>query len=132
MPTLTPNEVAKRSGMSRRTIMRAITKGELAAKRTNTGWEIDEQDYAAWASAHAPADEQAHVTPTPENSVHAQLIRLSTELGGLRELLSAERRLTEAERLRAVAAERARDQAEIDRDEWRSMAQRSWWKRLVG
>ncbi len=116
MPTLSPNEVAKRSGMSRRSIMRAITKGSLVAKRTNTGWEIEESDYEAWAGAHAPADAQPmrdeQPLPTPENAVLEERIR------GL-EMLLAEMR-------------RERDDLKEDRDAWRAMAQRPWWRRLAG
>lgn len=66
---------------------------------------------------NAPRDNTGD-SPTDTNPVHAQIARLSAELDGVRELLSAERR--------------ARDQAEADRDAWRSMAQRPWWKRLAG
>lgn len=50
--------------------------------------------------------------------VHLLVARLEVEVAGLKEVISSERR-------RADAAER-------DRDSWKEMAQRSWWRRLVG
>jgi hypothetical protein len=116
MPTLSPNQAAKRSGMSRRSIMRAIEAGELAARRDNRNqWQIEVECLAHWArSGHAQVE--AHPAPTPERLPET----VNTEL-----LIQSLRELIEVERRRA-------DAAEIDRDAWREMAQRSWWKRLVG
>jgi len=112
MPTLSPNEAAKQVGVSRRSIMRAIEAGELAAHRDNRNqWKIEADAIAHWAP-NEPAQAIAHAAPTPEKS--------NTEL-----LVQSLRELIEAERRRA-------DAAETDRDAWRELAQRSWWKRIVG
>lgn len=116
MPTLSPNEAAKKSGVSRRSIMRAIEGGELAARRDNRNqWQIEAESLAHWASTE-PAQASAHPAPTPEPRAET----ISTDL-----LVNSLRELVEAERRRA-------DAAESDRDAWREMAQRSWWKRVVG
>lgn len=126
MPTLTPTDAAKRSGLSRRTVMRAITGGALAAQRTNTGWMITEADYEAWTAAHAQPMSAPSPLPTllmedaqPEPTV------MDERIYGL-EALVAVLRSSNAD-LRS-----ANDELRADRDTWRAMAQRSWWKRLVG
>lgn len=116
MPTLSPNEAAKQSGVSRRSIMRAIEAGELVARRDNRNqWQIEAESLAQWApNGHAQATAQP--MPTSDNPVET----INTDL-----LVHSLRELVEAERRRA-------DSAEADRDAWREMAQRSWWKKLVG
>ena len=51
---VTPSEVAQRTGRSRRTVMRAIQSGRLAARKLNDGWRIEPEDADAWANAHGP------------------------------------------------------------------------------
>lgn len=116
MPTLSPNEAAKQSGISRRSIMRAIETGELAARRDNRNrWQIEAESLAHWArSGHVKVE--AHPEPTPERQ--PETINTDLLVQSLRELIEAERRRADA--------------AETDRDAWREMAQRSWWKRLIG
>lgn len=106
---MSPTQAAQMIGVSRRTIMRAIERLELQANRDNRNhWRIDPADLSAWA---APTGQM----PTSE------------AIAELRERLSAET-------ARANAAERARDQAEADRDRWQIMAEkltdrqrRGWW-----
>jgi len=116
MPTLSHNEAAKQVGVSRRSIMRAIEAGELAARRDNRNqWKIEAEALAHWApNEHAQV--AAHHMPTPE----IQIEKSSTDLlmHSLRELIDAERRRADA--------------AEADRDAWREMAQRSWWRKIIG
>lgn len=116
MPTLSPNEAAKQSGVSRRTIMRAIMSGEINARRDNRNqWQIEAETFAQWAP-NGSAQVQAQPTPTPDRQTET----INTDL-----LVQSLRDLVEAERRRA-------DAAEADRDAWREMAQRSWWKRITG
>lgn len=111
MPMLTPNQAAAAVGKSRRSIMRAITAGEITARRTNDGWKIDELDLDAWANAHAQR---------PVLSA-----QLEKRIRGL-EMLLDEVRASNAT-LRA-----SNDDLRADRDAWRAMVQRPWWKRLAG
>lgn len=60
------------------------------------------------------------VTPKAQPSINTELL-----IKSLRELVEAERR-------RADASDQRANAAESDRDAWREMAQRSWWKKLVG
>jgi excisionase family DNA binding protein len=112
---LTPEQAAQLAKVSRWTILRAIKSHKLQARRDNRNrWQISPHDLAAW-SAHtvqAPAhtvqaQEIAHLAPNPAQADEAPALRAA---------------LT-AETARADAAERARDQAEADRNQWRDMAQ---------
>jgi len=129
MPILSPNEAAKQSGVSRRSIMRAIEAGELAARRDNRNqWQIEAESLAHWART-GPAQVSAQPAPTPDRRPEA----INTDL-----LVQSLRELIEAERRRA-------DASESDRDAWRGMAERlveenrelmvlarrPWWKRLA-
>lgn len=119
MPTITPNEAAKRTGRSRRTVMRAIEGGELQAHRDNRNqWQIDEDGLAQWARNEHSAP-VAHPAPTAHEAVLEERIR------GLEALL-AEMRQTNAE-LRT-----ANDDLRADRDRWAAYASRPWWRRLAG
>tara|TARA_B100001105_G_scaffold224082_1_gene192961 strand:- start:284 stop:502 length:219 start_codon:yes stop_codon:yes gene_type:complete len=71
------------------------------------------------------------------------IARLELEIAGLRDIVEAERRRADAEAKRAdgaeasfrglVEVERQRaDAAAADRDAWRNLAQRPWWRRLAG
>lgn len=112
MPNLSPNAAAKECGYSRRSIMRAIETGKLSAWRDNRNcWQIDAESLAQWAlSEHAQPSAQP--TPTPETAVLEEKIR------GLESLLAEMRR--------------ERDELRLDRDAWRSLAQKPWWKKLAG
>jgi len=116
MPTLSPNEAAKQVGVSRRSIMRAIEAGELAAHRDNRNqWKIEAEALAHWAPSE-PAQLTAHPLPTLKNQ--AEKSDTALLIHSLRELIEAERRRADA--------------AETDRDAWREMAQRSWWRKIIG
>lgn len=112
MPTLTPNEAAKRTGRSRRTIMRAIEARDIEAHRDNRNqWRISKDALAQWALNEQPIP-AAHPAPIASEAVLQERIRAL-------EALLAEMRTTN-------------DNLRADRDAWRAMAQRSWWKRLAG
>lgn len=112
MPTITPNEAAKRTGRSRRTIMRAIEAREIEAHRDNRNqWRISGDALAQWALNEQPMP-TVYPAPIASEAVLQERIRAL-------ETLLAEMRAT-ADDLRA------------DRDAWRAMVQRPWWKRLAG
>ncbi|UXN05118.1 helix-turn-helix domain-containing protein [Bartonella sp. HY406] len=91
MPTLTPSQAAKKIGVSRRTIMRAIERFELNASRNNKNqWTIKDDDLAQWARsghAHIEYPPNAHVAH-PNNSDNNLLLRIAV----LETELAAERR----------------------------------------
>lgn len=102
--------------------MRAINSHLLKAKRDNkNNWKISKQDLDAWCAHTVRQQQPAHAG----ESANANGI-LSEKLA--------------VETARADAAERARDQAETDRDRWREIAEKLvdrprfiWpWKRGKG
>jgi excisionase family DNA binding protein len=96
-PHMTPAQAAAQAGLSRWSIMRAINSGKLKAIRDNRNcWQISEANLKAWLANAVRTVKDAH----PEQSAA----------------------LAEAN-ARATAAERARDQAEADRDRWQRMAE---------
>lgn len=106
---MTPNEAAKRTGKSRRSIMRAIEAHDIKAWRDNRNqWQIDEEALAQWARNEQPMRD-AH-------PVHSH--DMSAEVTVLRELLETMRT--------------ANDDLRTDRDRWHVLATRPWWKRLAG
>lgn len=114
---MSPAQAAQCAGVSRWTIMRAIKSKELMAFRDNKNqWRITSDDLKAWRPSTERTGTEAHI-------VHTQPV--SEEVLELRERLSAAVS-------RAEAAERARDQAEVDRDRWHELAMKPWWKRLIG
>lgn len=114
---ISPTEAAQRIGVSRWSIMRAIKSHKLRAKRDNRNhWLITPDDLSTWRTQYA-------------HTVRRQISAHPTEVTELREKLVSET-------ARADAAERARDQAEADRDAWKQQATallsrpprtRRWW-----
>lgn len=99
---MSPAQAAQAASVSRWAIMRAIKSHKLKAYRDNRNhWRISPEDLSEWCAHSVQQQQSAH----PEE--HAEL----------REKLAAET-------ARADAAERARDQAEADREKWRGMAER--------
>ena len=106
-PHMTPEQAAQAANVSRWTILRAIKSQRLQARRDNRNrWQITRDDLDRW-SAHSVRT-VCEPDPEPDTAQH-------DETPALREALAAET-------ARADAAERARDQAEADRDQWRDMA----------
>lgn len=117
--TISPREAARRSGISRSTIMRALSSRELRAIRDNrNAWQITPDDLNEWLAAHrGPA-------------------RTMTTDHHMDQLREAEIRAVRAETERDAAIARA-DAAEADRDRWQAMAEKladrpGWWTRLWG
>ena len=107
-PTLTPEQAAQLAKVSRWTILRAIKSQRLQARRDNHNrWQISPQAVQDWCAHTVQAQPDAPLAPE---------IAQADETPALRAALAAET-------ARADAAERARDQAEADRDQWRDMAQ---------
>ena len=98
---MTPAQAGIAANVSRWAIMRAINSHKLKAIRNNRNeWQIAEEDLAA----HYPHIVRSVQIAHPDDSAE-----LRANLAG--------------ETARANAAERARDQAEKDRDRWREMAE---------
>ncbi len=110
---MSPAQAAQVAGVSRWAIMRAINNHKLKAQRDNRNrWRIASEDLGAWCAHSVRQQQTAHPDTNSE----------------LREKLASET-------ARANAAERARDQAETDRDHWRNMAEKlaersrwNWWR----
>ncbi len=107
---LTPAQAAKRAGVSRPTVNRALKSLELPGRRDNQNrWQIVPDDLDAWSASRGR--EQAVTTEDVQTMVtrNDHLEQLRDELGAARE---------------ALAAETARaNAAEADRDRWQSMAE---------
>ena len=115
---MSPAQAAQLLKVSRRTIMRAIEGHELLAMRDNRNhWKINPEELDRWASTQC----------APSRHVHSEMHTLPTYQDSPETLAKLA-----AETARADAAERARDQAEADRDAWRRQAERiierrKWW-----
>lgn len=109
---LTPAQAAKRAGVSRPTINRALKSHELQGHRDNKNrWKIAKDDLDKWVERRrAVHDEQVVTTERPvfTTTTDEQLDHLRTQLADAREKLAGET-------ARADAAER-------DRDAWKTMA----------
>lgn len=101
-PHMTPAQAAAAAGVSRWAIMRAINSQQLKAHRNNRNqWKITPDDL----QAHYP-----HSVRSVRSAHPAESTELRVNLAG--------------ETARADAAERARDQAEADRDRWQRIAEK--------
>ena len=115
---MSPAQAAQVAGVSRWTIMRAIKTQELQAMRDNRNhWQIAPDALDRWRASTVRTPDAARAPHTYQDSPET-LAKLA------------------AETARADAAERARDQAEADRDAWKKQAtallpaprkRRSWW-----
>lgn len=105
---MTPAQAAQAAQVSRWTILRAIKSQRLQARRDNRNqWQISPQDLEAWCAHTVRTPHFAHPAPDPAQA--DETLALRTALA--------------AETARADAAERARDQAEADRNQWHAIAQ---------
>ena len=106
---LTPAQAAKKAGVSRSTISRALKNMELIGIRGNNNrWTIAESDLDKWS------------VTSVQNSSHAQAKDLTEELIKLRSEVSVQSVKIEMLETQIV-------DLKIDRDEWRTHAKRRWW-----
>lgn len=116
--TLSPEQAAKRAGVSRRTLLRAVQLQEIQAVRDNRNrWRIEVESLDAWALRRTPTAQRPDLAQSSAQ-LDAELAGLRVELAGLRVQLAGRDEL-----LRAV---------EADRDAWRDLARQPWWHRLFG
>lgn len=109
---LTYKELADRLGVKPESARKLVQRKRWHRVTGNAGTvRIHVPIEALPAPGDSPSD-------TGTNPVHAQIALLETEIAGLRELVQSERRRA--------------DDAVADRDAWRAMAQRPWWKRIAG
>jgi excisionase family DNA binding protein len=107
---LTPEAAAKRVGVSRPTINRALQNHALKAHRDNRNrWKIAPDDLNAWADQRGTV-QHVHERPVVTNRTEEQLEQIRLDLMEAREKLAA-------------ATARA-DAAEADRDRWQTMAEK--------
>lgn len=120
---LSPAKAAKRTGVSRWTIVRALISGDIDGHRNNRNhWQVDTESLDRWAEVQG-----ARTGPALEPAQPQEDATQAVEVAVLRERV-------EALRERVSQAEDERDQARQDRDEWRDQAQQlarakkpSWW-----
>lgn len=84
-PLLSPEEVAQQCGLSRKSVYRAIERGELAAFRLCSRLRVRPEDVEAWLATNvvAPADNRASSDRAPRPLGSGRL----PAPGGLRNLL---------------------------------------------
>ncbi|MDO5643165.1 MAG: excisionase family DNA-binding protein [Paracoccus sp. (in: a-proteobacteria)] len=132
---LTPEAAAKRAGVSRPTINRALKTRELQAHRDNRNrWQIGATDLDAWAEARRSGQPDQTVT-----SGHDQFVTTPEQLEKARlDLATAREELAAAHAANSQLESRIAT-AEADRDRWQKMAEkladrpppapprRRWW-----
>jgi predicted site-specific integrase-resolvase len=112
---LTPAQAAKKAGVSRSTISRALKNSELFGVRgNNSRWTIAETDLENWSVNSVQTSVQTR-SSGPSKELGEQLFKLSSELSV---------QSVKIEMLEAQVAD-----LKLDRDEWRAMAKRRWWHR---
>ena len=119
--TLTYRELADRLGVKTDSARKTVQRKRWRRAAGNDGTiRID----VPIDALPVPQDVLGDVTPDsgPDPILFA---KLEIEIAGLKELVAAERARADAEGRRA-------NDAISDRDAWRSMAQRPWWRRLAG
>ena len=121
---LSPRQAATRAGCGRSSIMRALSSGDLPARRDNKNrWIIDPADLDKW-SGHRPdidrpvSEDRTGPPAGPPADTPETLVRLAV----------AEARLSDA--LARI------EELQRDRDAWQAQAQnltgRGWFSRLFG
>ena len=90
----TPNEAARKLGVTRPTIMRWIKSGKLTGEKRNSGWYVDEDSVnnLLQPSEHVDehVDEQVH-----EQGEHAEVVELKMKVAELDATLVGKNELIE-------------------------------------
>lgn len=84
-PLLSPADVAKQCGLSRKAVYRSIERGELAASRVCSRLRVRPEDVDVWLAENAVVAPERHA---PKITRTEPLPRLPAR-GGLRNLLSS-------------------------------------------
>jgi Helix-turn-helix domain len=132
MPEMTISEAAQWAGKDRSTLIKAIQKGRISARRTDDGqWMIDP---AELARVYQPVKQPVNVTDEFTEGIPQQA--LAGELAAMRQIIAL--------------LERQVEDVRSERDHWRTHAeaqtrllthmnetasepaQRAWWQRLTG
>lgn len=124
--TLSPREAARLTGAGRSSIMRAIAAGHLPARRDNRNqWQIERETLDRWNAARADHDRTMSADRAgPDRTTLADHPETALELAAARATIAQlEHRLTDHVALIAAAEDRTRA-AEVERDRWRTMAER--------
>ena len=125
--TLSLNEAARRVGLSRWPVSRALQAGHLRGVRDNRGrWRVEMDDLDAWAAEHGSVEPStgAHgVRHGAQHGADEHSTVLARSLAPSIEAAELRLRMETAE-LRAAELARERDEARGERDRWRAMAER--------
>lgn len=89
----TPNEAAKKLGVSHPTVIRWVKSGKLVGQRRNSGWYVDEDSVnrllqpAEQTDEHTPTHMVAHGEQKALIELKMQVAELEAKLGGKDELI---------------------------------------------
>ena len=110
-----PQKAAGIAGVSRKTVMDAITAQKLKATRNNRNhWVISEDDLKAWMDSRGVK----LIPDTSSDTFSDTITQLSVENSGLKaEVKAKDETITDLK---------------VERDDWKSLAQRSVWQKLFG
>ena len=125
--TLSLNEAARRVGLSRWPVSRALQAGHLRGTRDNRGrWRVQTDDLEAWAAEHGSVEPSTGAHSVRHGAQHgADEASTVLERSSASSVEVAELRLRlEAAELRAADLVHERDEARRERDRWRTMAER--------
>jgi excisionase family DNA binding protein len=137
-----PEQAAKRAGVSRRTVARALATRDLAGVRDNLQrWRIDSDAVDAWAVRRAPMGvATGHAMAYAQTGAHLDA-EVVAERDQLRVDLAAARADNAGLRAEVAGVRELLAATTADRDAWRDLARdqarelarmaRSWWQRLL-
>jgi len=99
--------------------MDAINAKKLNATRNNRNhWVISKDDLKAWMDARGVKPKPDTLTDTSSDTTSENITRLSVENSGLKaEVKAKDETITDLK---------------VERDDWKSLAQRSVWQKLFG